>query len=103
MPALVRLERWEALSADARRSLAPLCPDLVVELASPSDGGPRRFSALRRKMADDQGNGARLGWLLLPGERAVEVWSSAGEPQRLDNPAEFKVPQGFSGLSLHLC
>ena len=34
---MVRLDRWEALSAEERRRFAPLCPDLVVELASPSD------------------------------------------------------------------
>ena len=55
---LVRLDRWEALSAEERRRFAPLCPDLVVELASTSDEGPRSLSALRRKMADDQLNGA---------------------------------------------
>ncbi len=44
---LVRLERWHSLSAEQRRGFAPLCPDLVVELASPSDEGPRGVSALR--------------------------------------------------------
>jgi len=39
----------------------PLCPDLVVELASPTDGP----EALRRKLADYMANGVRLGWLLL--------------------------------------
>ncbi|MEB3306354.1 MAG: Uma2 family endonuclease [Cyanobacteriota bacterium] len=48
---LVALERWQALSADERRGFAPLCPDLVVELASPKDDGPRGVSALRQKMA----------------------------------------------------
>ena len=33
---LVVLDRWQALSTAERRSFAPLCPDLVVELASPS-------------------------------------------------------------------
>ena len=70
---LVRLDRWEALSAEERRRFAPVCPYLVVELASPSDEGPRGLSALRQKMADYQRNGARLGWLLLPEERAVSV------------------------------
>ena len=37
---LVHLERWQALSAEQRRGFAPLCPDLVAELASPSDEGP---------------------------------------------------------------
>jgi Uma2 family endonuclease len=43
----------------------------VLELASPSDEGPRGVSALRRKMDQYQANGARLGWLLFPEERAV--------------------------------
>jgi len=36
---LVLRERWDALTAEERRGFAPLCPDLVVELASPSDEG----------------------------------------------------------------
>lgn len=99
---LVRLDRWQALSAEERRRFAPLCPDLVVELASPSDDGPRGVAALRQKMAEYQRNGARLGWLVLPEERAVEVWPSAGDPQRLVNPAVLTAPPEFPGLSLHL-
>jgi Uma2 family endonuclease len=99
---LVRLDRWQALSADARRRFAPLCPDLVVELASPSDEGPRGVSALREKMAVYQRNGARLGWLLLPEERAVEVWSAAGDAQRLENPAMLTASPDFPGLRLEL-
>ena len=55
-----------ALTPQQRRSFPPLCPDLVVELASPSDEGPRGVTALRRKMDQYQANGARLGCLLLP-------------------------------------
>jgi len=55
---LVRQERWQALTPEQRRGFAPLCPDVVVELASPSDLGPRGLSALRRKMAAYQANGA---------------------------------------------
>lgn len=46
---LLRLERWQALSSEERRGFAPLCPDLVVKLASPSDEGPRGVSALHRR------------------------------------------------------
>ena len=99
---LVRLERWTPLSTEQRRGFVPLCPDLVLELASPSDEGPRGLSALRRKMADYQRNGARLGWLVLPEERAVEVWPSVGDPQRLVNPAVLTAPPEFPGLSLQL-
>lgn len=99
---LVRLERWRALSEEQRRGFAPLCPDLVVELASPSDEGPRGVSALRRKMAAYQANGARLGWLLLPQERAVEVWEASGEPRRLEQSETLEAPEEFAGLRLQL-
>ena len=99
---LVRLDRWEALSAEERRRFAPVCPDLVVELASPSDEGPRGLSVLRQKMADYQRNGARLGWLLLPEERAVEVWPSAGEPQRLEQIVALEARPECLGLRLEL-
>jgi Uma2 family endonuclease len=74
----------------------------VVELASPSDEGPRGLSALHRKMASYQANGARLGWLLVPEERAVEVWPAGGEPQRLENPQVLEAGPGFPGLQLRL-
>ena len=104
---LLRLERWQALSAEQRRGFAPLCPDLVVELASPADEGPHGVSALRRKMASYQANGARLGWLLLPQERAVEIWAAKGEaresaPVRLEEAEVLAGDPEFPGLQLEL-
>ncbi len=59
---------WIAGRPSARqRGFLPLCPDLVVELASPSNSS----ADLRRKMALDAANGAGLGWLLLPDSRSV--------------------------------
>ena len=99
---LVRLDRWTALTPEQRRGFAPLCPDLVVELASPSDENSRGVAALRHKMADYQRNGARLGWLLLPEQRAVEVWPAAGEPMHMENPEVLTAPAEFPGLALHM-
>ena len=99
---LVRLDRWQALSPEQRRSFPPLCPDLVVELASPSDEGPRGLSALRQKMGAYQANGARLAWLLLPHEQAVEVWSANGEPQRMEQALVLEATGELSGLQLQL-
>jgi Uma2 family endonuclease len=31
---VLRLERWQALTQEQRRGHSPLCPDLVIELAS---------------------------------------------------------------------
>ncbi len=99
---LVGLDRWKALSTAERRSFAPLCPDLVVELASPSDEGPRGESALRQKMASYQANGARLGWLLLPHQQAVDVWPASGAPQRLEQIDVLEATPDFPGLQLQL-
>ncbi len=102
--ALVLEERWQTLSPEQRRSFPPLCPDLVIELASPSDEGPRGVKALRRKMEQYQANGARLGWLLFPQERAVEIWWSGqqGMAERLENASRVDGSELVEGLELDL-
>ena len=105
---VVKQERWQALSPEQRRTFPPLCPDLVIELASASDSGPRGSEALRRKMALYQANGAQLGWLLFPEQRAVEIWPArpeAGEPtapQRLENAMRLEGGAVLQGLVLEL-
>ena len=101
---IVRQERWSALTPEQRRGFAPLCPDLVVELASPSDEGPRGLTALRRKMSAYQVNGAQLGWLLIPDQQAVEIWpaSGAGDPHHIDAAAELDAGRLFPGLRIAL-
>ena len=105
---VVKQERWQALSPEQRRTFPPLCPDLVIELASASDSGPRGAEALRRKMALYQANGAQLGWLLFPEQRAVEIWPvrpEAGEPtapQRLENAMRLEGGAVLPGLVLEL-
>jgi Uma2 family endonuclease len=113
--ALVALDRWQALSDAERRGFAPLCPDLVVKLAStsgasPSDAGPRGLTTLRQKMAAYQRNGARLGWLLIPAEQAVEIWGPlvdplAGppaQPRRLEAATRLDGDPHFPGLAVNL-
>ena len=96
---VVRLERWQALSEAEREGFAPLCPDLVIELASPSD----EAQALRKKMAAYMANGARLGWLLLPQSRTVEIWQTGNAettnpPLLLIDPSRVEAGLEFSGL-----
>jgi Uma2 family endonuclease len=96
---VVRLERWQALSEAEREGFPPLCPDLVVELSSPSD----EPQVLRRKLAVYMANGASLGWLLLPQSRTVEVWQAgasetANSPLVLTDPALLEGGPEFPGL-----
>ena len=105
---VVKQERWQALSPEQRRTFPPLCPDLVIELASASDAGPRGSEALRRKMAIYQANGAQLGWLLFPEQQAVEIWPARPEagvataPQRLENAMRLEGGDVLPGLALEL-
>ena len=99
---LLKLDRWQSLTSEQRRGFAPLCPDLVVELASPSDEGPRALAALRSKMAVYQANGARLGWLLIPHKQAVEVWPISGDPKIFNGIEVLDAGPEFPGLQLQL-
>jgi len=100
---LVRQERWQALSEAERDGFPPLCPDLVVELASPSD----QPEALRLKMASYISNGAQLGWLLLPRQRSVEIWSAepstrAARFSAQSDASRLEAPGEFPGLVIDL-
>ncbi len=54
----VRRDRWDALTPEEQQGFAPLCPDFVVELLSPSDS----VKIAQAKMREYMENGARLGW-----------------------------------------
>lgn len=102
---LVLEERWQALAPEQRRRFPPLCPDLVVELASPSDEGPRGITALRWKMAAYQRNGARLGWLLIPQHSAVEMWGpleGGDQGRRIEPATRLEGGAEFPGLVIDL-
>lgn len=99
---LVRLDRWKALTPEQRRGFAPLCPDLVVALASPPDDGPRGLTTLRQNMSVYRHNCARLGWLRIPHSQAVDVWPASGAPQRLVSADVLEGGPAFPGLQLQL-
>src|SRR5438094_2865361 len=58
--AWVRLERWNKIPEEQQERLAPLCPDFVVELRSPSD----QLSDLEGKMEEYIANIAHHGCIL---------------------------------------
>jgi Uma2 family endonuclease len=106
---VVLLEQWDALSAAERRGFAPLCPDMVVELAHTSGASPSDDPwELHRRMEAYMANGASLGWLLWPETQSVEVWTAPGDertaitPQRLDHPRRLDAAPLFPGLAIEL-
>jgi Uma2 family endonuclease len=70
-------EKFEQLTEEAQEGFWHLCPDFVIELKSKSD----RINTLRDKMREYIANGAQLGWLINPENRAVEVYRSTREPE----------------------
>ncbi|MDQ2688268.1 MAG: Uma2 family endonuclease [Armatimonadota bacterium] len=81
--AWVEQSRVDALTAEQRRGRAPLCPDFVLELLSPSD----RLVKTQEKMREYLANGARFGWLVNPRDRTVEIYRPGREVEVLNNPA----------------
>ena len=93
-----RARSGEALSEKERQEFAPVCPDFVVELRSPSDS----LRWLKAKMEEYIANGAHLGWLIDPLERTVYVYRPGAEPERLENPSAVSGDPILRGLSLSL-
>ena len=78
----IPLEKWNALSIEQRRRYLPVDPDFVIELMSPSDALDR----LQKKMREYIDCGVRLGWLINPDDRQVEIYRIDRETEVLDNP-----------------
>ncbi len=77
----VSWSRWNALTTEQRRGFAPLCPEFVVELRSPTDNLAELQDKLRQWIA----NGAGLAWLIDVERTVVEVYRpGASEPDVLE-------------------
>ncbi len=80
--AWIERSRWEGVARERREKFAPICPDFVVELRSPS----HTLHDLQAKMAEYLANGARLGWLLYPPTRHVHVYRPGAPVEILEDP-----------------
>ncbi|MCD8489771.1 MAG: Uma2 family endonuclease [Desertifilum sp.] len=96
--AWVRLERWNALTCEQQQKFAPLCPDFIVELRSPSDN----LEPLKTKMQEYLDNGMRLGWLIDRKNRQVYLYRLGRAVECLDNPATLSGEEVLLGFILDL-
>lgn len=80
--AWVELSRWEAVSKEERKKFALLVPDFVIELRSETD----RLPPLQAKMVEYRDNGVRLGWLINPRDRQVEIYRLDCDVEVLAHP-----------------
>ncbi|WP_107666284.1 Uma2 family endonuclease [Cyanothece sp. BG0011] len=77
----IPLEKWNNLTPQQRQKFLPLCPDFVIELRSPTDS----LKTLQNKMKEYIENGTRLGWLINPKTKQVEVYRQGKKVEILDN------------------
>lgn len=94
----VKRDRWLALTDDQRQAFATLTPDFVAELRSKTDS----LADLRSKMREYIDNGARLGWLVDPMARRVEVYRPGEEPVLMDQPTTISADPILPGFVLDL-
>lgn len=94
----VRRERWDALTPVQRRKFPPLCPDLVIELLSPSDD----LVELQAKMVEWIANGVKLGWLIDGDARRVEAHRRGRPVEILQAPGRLVGDPEFPGLVLDM-
>ena len=94
----IRKERLAPLSEEQRAGFAPLCPDFVVELRSPTD----RLSNLHEKMQEYLDNGAQLGWLIDPFEKRVSIYRPSQPVETLENPASVNGEPVLPGFVLRV-
>ena len=96
--AWAKREKWESLTKRQKQGFAPICPDFVVELRSPTD----RLPQLRKKMVEYIENGASLGWLIDPSEFRVYVYKPHHEVVILESPKTVSADPLLPGFTLSL-
>ncbi|MEG4006252.1 Uma2 family endonuclease [Microcoleus sp. Pol11C1] len=81
--AWIKLEKWHSLTPEQQQKFAPICPDFIIELRSPSDN----LQPLKDKLQEYIDNGVSLGWLIDRKNRKVYIYRPNSEVECLDNPA----------------
>jgi Uma2 family endonuclease len=96
--AWVELSRWEALTPEQRRKFPPLAPDFVIELRSATD----RLPPLQEKMEEYRANGVRLGLLIDPKNKQVEIYRPEKEPDIYESPTSVDCSEVMPGFILDM-
>jgi Uma2 family endonuclease len=93
----VSFEKLATLTSEEYQKFAPLCPEFVIELMSPSDS----LNDAKEKMLEYIANGAELGWLIDPSEKCVYVYTANGV-EMVENPESVVGVGRLEGFVLDL-
>ena len=98
----IELDRWNQLTQKQKNGFPPLAPDFVIELVSPSDLKNQRYEDLQSKMQEYLDNDVRLGWLIEPSAKTVEIYRTNKEVEVLNNPQTLSGENVLPGFILDL-
>ena len=98
----IKLDRWNQLTSEQQDGFPPIAPDFVIELVSPSDLKARRYRDLQNKMQEYLDNGVKLGWLIEPKAKKVEIYHQDKLPEVLSNPQSISGEDILPGFILDL-
>ncbi len=96
--AWVKIECWNALSVEEQETFPPICPDFVIELRSRTDN----LTPIQNKMQEYLNSGLRLGWLIDPKNKRVEVYRQGQPKQVLTSPTTLSGEDVLPGFVLDL-
>ena len=95
----IKLERWNTLSSEQQQKFAPLSPDFVIELRSPSDN----LRPLKDKMEEYMREpGIQLGWLIDRKNRRVYIYRPGQPEECLENPENISDESVLPGFVLNM-
>ena len=94
----IEQSRWDRLTPEQKRRFPPVCPDFVLELMSPTDN----LSTVQAKMQEYLRSGLRLGWLLNPKDRQVEIYRAGQAVQMLQAPTALSGEDVLPNFTLNL-
>lgn len=98
----VKLDRWNRLTQAQQNGFPPIAPDFVIELVSPSDLTSQRYEDLQDKMQEYLDNGVKLGWLIEPKAKTVEIYRLGKQVEILNNPQTLFGEDILPGFALDL-
>lgn len=97
--AWIARERWGALTDTEQEKFPPVCPDFIIELASPSDS----LNSAKKKMEEVwMANGCRLAWLIDPKTETTHIFRANGEIQIVGFDTALSGEEVLVGFALSL-
>jgi Uma2 family endonuclease len=94
----IERSRWNSLTKEQQKKFAPIAPDFVIELMSPTDD----LDELRQKMEEYISCGVKLGWLINPDDKSVEIYRLGKDREVLHNLKFLKGENLMPGLMVDL-